>query len=57
VHIHYFGAHSLSFGDGIRLLDGDVMAVRWEGYGRELRNPVRIISKPGNSLISAIPLD
>lgn len=57
VHIHYFGAHSLSFGDGIQLVDGDVMAVRWEGYGRELRNPVRITSKPANALISAVPLD
>ena len=41
VHVHYFGAHSLSSGDGIVLEDGDVMAVRWDGFGRALRNTVR----------------
>jgi hypothetical protein len=42
VHVHYFGAHSLSFGDGVALADGDVMAVRWDGFGRPLRNTVRV---------------
>jgi hypothetical protein len=42
VHVHYFGAHSLSFGDGIALADGDVMGVRWDGFGRALRNTVRV---------------
>jgi hypothetical protein len=41
-HVHYFGAHSLSFGDGITLADGDIMAIRYDGFGRALRNPVRI---------------
>lgn len=41
VHVHYYGAHSLSFGDGIQLADGDVMDVRFEGFGRPLRNPLR----------------
>jgi hypothetical protein len=40
VHIHFLGAHSLSFGDGVRLRDGDVMEVSFEGFGRALRNPV-----------------
>jgi hypothetical protein len=40
VHIHFLGAHSLSFGDGVRLQDGDVMEVSFEGFGRALRNPV-----------------
>jgi hypothetical protein len=42
VHVHFFGAHSLSFGEGIKLQDGDWMQVRFEGYGRPLRNQVRV---------------
>jgi hypothetical protein len=41
VHIHFFGADAFSFGEGIRLTDGDVMKVRWNGFGRALRNPLR----------------
>ena len=43
VHIHFFGADAFSFGEGIRLADGDVMQVRWDGFGRPLRNAVRVI--------------
>jgi hypothetical protein len=42
VHVHYFGACALSFGDGVRLADGDVMQVQFSGFGRALRNPVRV---------------
>ena len=42
VHVHYFGAHSLSFADSVRLEAGDVMTIRFEGFGRALRNPVAI---------------
>jgi hypothetical protein len=42
VHVHYFGACSLSFGDGLQLVDGDVMQVRFEGFGRPLRNPLSV---------------
>jgi hypothetical protein len=48
VHVHFFGAHSLSFGDGIVLKDGDWMEVRYEGFGRPLRNPVRVETKDAN---------
>lgn len=51
VHVHFFGAHSLSFGDGIELADGDVMAIRFENFGRPLRNPLRVVRTP-NTLIS-----
>jgi hypothetical protein len=40
VHVHYFGAHSLSFGDGIRGADGDLMVIRFDGFGRALKNPL-----------------
>jgi hypothetical protein len=46
VHVHFFGAHSLSFGDGITLHDGDVMAIRFEGFGRTLRNVLRTSPEP-----------
>jgi hypothetical protein len=42
VHVHFFGTDCLSFSDGIRLEDGDVMQVEFEGFGRPLRNPVRV---------------
>ncbi len=42
VHVHYFGACSLSFGDGVSLADGDVMVVGFAGFGRPLRNPLRV---------------
>ncbi len=42
VHVHFFGAHSLSFGEGLELEDGDVMQVQFEGYGRALRNPLHV---------------
>jgi hypothetical protein len=45
VHVHFFGAHSLSFGDGIVLRDGDWMQVQYEGFGRALRNPIHIETK------------
>jgi hypothetical protein len=38
VHVHYFGACSLSFGAGVQLADGDVMQIQFEGFGRPLRN-------------------
>jgi hypothetical protein len=42
VHVHFFGADAFSFGEGVRLENGDVMQVRWDGFGRPLRNPLRI---------------
>ena len=47
LHVHFFGAHSLSFGEGLELQDGDWMQVSYEGYGRALRNPIRIEDKEG----------
>ena len=51
VHVHFFGAHSLSFGDGVVLQDGDWMEVRFEGFGRALRNPIRIEAKDADRLV------
>jgi hypothetical protein len=52
VHVHFFGADAFSFGEGVKLADGDVMSVRFDGFGRPLRNPLRVI--PGeNKLVEA----
>jgi hypothetical protein len=41
VHVHFFGADALSFGDDVLLRDGDIAEVRFDGFGRALRNPIR----------------
>jgi hypothetical protein len=46
LHIHFYGAHSLSFGDQINLVDGDVMEISYRGFGRPLQNPVNVVSRP-----------
>lgn len=55
VHVHYFGACALSCGDGIRLADGDVMTVSFEGFGRALRNPLCVL-RGGAAPISVVPI-
>jgi hypothetical protein len=42
VHIHFLGADMFSFKDRLRLEDGDVMSVSFRGFGRPLKNPIRI---------------
>lgn len=51
VHVHFFGAHSLSFGEGVKLENGDVMQVRFDGFGRPLRNLLQVESKQENKLV------
>jgi hypothetical protein len=46
VHIHFFGADAFSFGEGVSLAEGDVMQVRWDGFGRPLRNPLCVDRSP-----------
>ncbi len=41
VHVHFYGADALSCGDGVVLRDGDVAEVRFDGFGRALRNVIR----------------
>jgi hypothetical protein len=45
VHIHFFGADAFSFGEGIRLEDGDVMEISFPVLGRALRNRIRVASE------------
>ncbi|MEO5802158.1 MAG: AraD1 family protein [Verrucomicrobiota bacterium] len=45
-HIHFFGADVFSFGEKIKLEDGDVMEIELAGFGRPLRNPIKIDRSP-----------
>ncbi|MFN3322160.1 MAG: AraD1 family protein [Bryobacteraceae bacterium] len=45
-HIHFLGADAFSFGEGVELAEGDVMAIEFEGFGRALRNPLKIDRSP-----------
>lgn len=45
VHVHFLGADALSFGEGIRLSEGDVTEVSFERFGRSLINKI-VIDKP-----------
>ena len=40
IHVHFYGADALSFGEGVVLEDGDIAEVRFHGFGRALRNPI-----------------
>jgi hypothetical protein len=42
LHVHFLGAPSLSFSDGVQLRDGDMMTIQFDGFGRALRNPMRV---------------
>ena len=55
VHVHFFGTDCLSFSDGIRLQEADVMQVAAKGFGRPLRNSVRV-SGTNPSMIEVLPL-
>jgi hypothetical protein len=55
LHVHFFGAHSLSFGEGLQLSDGDVMVARFDGFGRPLRNPVQVAAST-HAPVSVHPL-
>jgi hypothetical protein len=55
VHVHFLGADCLSFGEGVELRDGDVMQVRFEGFGRALRNPLRVV-RGGAKLVNVVSI-
>lgn len=55
VHIHFLGAHSVSFGQGVKLQGGDIMSIQFEGFGRPLRNPV-LFAGEKNTPVEVIPL-
>jgi hypothetical protein len=54
-HIHFYGASSLSFGDGIRSEAGDEMEFQYAGFGRALRNRIAVEAGPP-TMPRAMPL-
>ena len=54
VHIHFYGADAFSFGAGLELEDGDVAVISFQGFGRALRNPIRV-NREEQSLVYALP--
>jgi hypothetical protein len=42
----------LSFGDGVVLKDGDWIDVRYDGFGRALRNSIRVEAKTANRRVA-----
>jgi hypothetical protein len=49
VHVHFMGADTLSFGEGLCLKSGDSVEVAFSGFGRPLRNQItaqRALEKP-----------
>lgn len=46
IHVHFFGTGAFSFGDGLRLEDGDIMQVQWQNMGRPLKNPLKADKTP-----------
>ena len=53
VHVHFFGADCLSFGEGIRLVDGDVMQVQFAGTVLPAAQPAELVSLSGRSAFPA----
>ena len=46
VHLHFFGADAFSYGDKVKLEDGDVMVIHYPKFGRALRNPMKVEEGP-----------
>jgi len=55
-HIHFFGADAFSFGNGLKLKQGDEMTVEWPGLGRALKNTLKLSNKL-EEIISVTPLE
>jgi len=47
-HIHFYGADTFSFGNGIKLSGGDTITIEWEGLGRSLMNKLAINEEQDN---------
>ena len=42
LHIHYYGTGAFSFGENIKLQDGDEMSITFQNMGRPLVNPLKV---------------
>ncbi|MEP6962267.1 MAG: GguC protein [Acidobacteriota bacterium] len=39
-HVHFLGGSVSSYGNGVRLENGDQVVIEWQGFGRPLRNVI-----------------
>ncbi|HXU16785.1 MAG TPA: AraD1 family protein [Terriglobales bacterium] len=46
IHVHFFGADCLSYGEGVRLAGGDLIEIHFEGFGRPLCSTVSAAHAP-----------
>ena len=53
VHVHYLGAATLSFADGVKCEPGDVFELQVEAFGRPLRNPL-VVEKASRFVVRAL---
>jgi hypothetical protein len=51
-HVHFFGADAFSFGDQVKLNQGDVMEIEWEGLGRALKNSLQISTEKEKHIVA-----
>jgi hypothetical protein len=42
LHVYFFGADAFSFGESVRLHDGDMVEIGAPDFGKPLRNPIAI---------------
>ena len=54
VHVHFFGANGVSFGDGFRSQAGDVFEIEMPLFGRPLRNPLLMEADQGRIQVRAL---
>ena len=54
-HVHFFGADVFSFGEKVKIENGDVIEIELSGFGRPLRNPIRV-ERTAARFIDAKPL-
>lgn len=54
VHVHFFGTATLSFADGIRLEDGDIVEIAARDFGRPLRNRVVVAAADDSITITVL---
>jgi len=54
VHVHFFGANRVSFGDQFHALDGDVFEIDVPLFGRALRNSLQVASNRGLVQVSVL---
>jgi hypothetical protein len=54
VHVHFFGANAVSFGAGVRTRRGDVLEIDVPAFGRPLRNPLQVETRPVRVLVRSL---